>query len=119
MSYALVGKETPIEPPNDLDEYAKHLFREFIKHYEFGTDVGDLSRLAQYVRVESDIARLRKTLQAEGDIVKTGEGNRIINGLLRTVLNYEAEARKLLSALNLGGETPNPVGRPPFTPNRR
>ena len=92
-------REAP-KPPTGLRRYGSALWKTILDEYEI-EDAGGLAHLLAACRSEDDIQRIRRQVEADGDLVKDRFGQPREHPLLAACRGAETIRRAALKALNL------------------
>ena len=114
MKNAVIARfqaKTPPKPPKTLGKDGRALWTSIQLEYEVG-DPGGLAHLASACRAEDDIARMRATVAADGDMLTDRFGQKVSHPLHAAIRGAEQVRRQSLRALNLDLEPLKSPGRP-------
>lgn len=113
---ALLKLQLPSKPPRapkGLGNSGRRLWGAIQAEY-FIRDPGGLSHLLSACRAEDDLARMRATVTADGDMIEDRFHQKVPHPLLVAIRGSEAVKRQALGALNLDLEPlHDKPGRPP------
>jgi hypothetical protein len=116
LSYLAATAIDPPSIPSELGEHGQRLWQSVQSQYRV-EDAGGIALLTQACLASDRVARLKKLIDRDGEMLKLPDGGMKSNPLLRDELGARAFIARTITQLGLNHEpTRHHAGRPPGHP---